>query len=57
VIDIAGLAIGVGLVGLGKHLVSMFSEVDDFTDEASIDVEETSVFERVFGEFFFEGRG
>lgn len=51
-----GFAIGVALAGLGEHLVAIFSEVDDFTDEAGEDVQEAGVFEGIFSEFFFQAR-
>ena len=42
--------------GTGRVLAMLF-EVDDFANEPGEDVEETGVFERVFGEFFFERLG
>jgi len=56
VIYFCGFAIGVALAGLGEHLVAIFSEVDDFTDEAGEDVQEAGVFEGIFSEFFFQAR-
>lgn len=42
--------------GLGGG-IAIFSEVNNFADEAGEDIEEASVFDGIFGKFLFEGRG